>query len=310
MTAKQPFVKSVVNFNVFMQSIRPQKARTMALKLEALPPDIYEKIFCYLCGEDIVSMSLASEVIRRFVEDSIERYKDILSFTFVCKRIENKAFRSWTRKSTVSRLTFATSSVNGKLAALRSIIEKILAAPVPWWSDHTLVVITGCLSEAHSVMVMLKDIGILGILSQGYPTKFTRNRFSESKTKKGLTAAVTPRPGGHWGFWPDHVVALNPPKTLEEHLKIEKIGGKVTWTRFGTSRNNFETAAKLMNFLERTNTDLEGPGLIAAHYSTQDCIDDSRNLGAPGPYRIAEARRIFSNRSQAWARRRFKKHVS
>ena len=46
-----------------------------------------------------------------------------------------------------------------------------------------------------------------------------------------------------------HVIALNPPWTLDDHLEVENVGGLETWTIFGTSAADFRMAAKLTEFL-------------------------------------------------------------
>ena len=99
----------------------------------------------------------------------------------------------------------------------------------------------------------------------GYPTRDFREWFRYCQPgffKPRIAAAVATHPRGNWEIWPDHVIALNPPKSLEDHAQVEMIGGRTTWTLFMTSKENIKMGDELKWFLSQHRIDVDGPGMV------------------------------------------------
>ena len=111
-------------------------------------------------------------------------------------------------------------------------LVKDAAADKPFFGNR-LLIIASSVAEAACVARKVKSAGVECKVLSGYPTRAFRERYwHQAHMRPGLLAVVATHSRGKWEFWPDQVIAFNPPKLLLDHTRVEMLEGKTTWTFF------------------------------------------------------------------------------
>lgn len=228
-----------------------------------LSPEVIEEILKWLEGADILALAAASETIRGLVEARFGKYQSLLNGFFNCRR-QNKQGIILQRRVTTSRIIF-TSTPDDKMAALLQIVEVAREDAVERsFATTRLLIIVSSASEAEVTAKQVTAAGVECQAISGYPTRSFRERYWFDKkqfTQPGLIAVIVTHSRGEWEVWPDHVIAVNPPKSLKEHIQVEMIGGRTTWTLFTTSKESINSASGLTRFLQQSQPNNEGPDM-------------------------------------------------
>lgn len=225
-----------------------------------------EEILKWLGGEDILSLAAASETVRGVVEAGFKQFQHLFeNFEFVCLR-QQISGAVQQRRVTTSRLLFA-STLAQKTAALLKIIKFAQkdASDQPLHTCRLLIIVSST-SEAEVASRVVKAAGVKCKTLFGYPTRDFRERYWFNKrefTRPGLIAVVVTHSRGEWETWPDHVIAFNSPKSIKDHIQVEMIGGRTTWTLLTMAKEEVKIAQNLSLALKQYHPDTVGPGMAA-----------------------------------------------